>query len=132
MRTDAEGAEPSGGPSRLLRAYAVTGGRTRPRHAELELESLVSTTELGVRSATTLEMERGAIALLCMRVLSIAEVSAHLDLALGVTRVLVGDMAAEGLLSVNRPADPAAAPDVALLERVLLGLRALSPLPPGT
>ncbi len=122
---DAEGAEPSGGPSRLLRAYAVTGGRTQPRHGDLELESLVSTTELGARSAARLGMECGAIAQLCMTMLSIAEVSAYLDLALGVTRVLVGDMAAEGLLSVNRPAHPAAAPDVALLRRVLLGLRAL-------
>ncbi len=35
MRTpDADGSHPSGGPSRLLRAYAVTGGRTRSRHTE--------------------------------------------------------------------------------------------------
>jgi hypothetical protein len=126
MRTpDADGSHPGGGPSRLLRAYAVTGGRTRPRHADLELESLVSTTELGARSATVLGMERGAIAQLCTEVLSIAEVSAHLDLALGVTRVLVADMAAEGLLSVNRPAAAKDEPDLDLLQRVLHGLRAI-------
>jgi len=122
---DADGSHPSGGPSRLLRAYAVTRGRTRPRHADLELESLVSTTQLGARSAARLGMEPRAIAQLCTSMLSIAEVSAHLDLALGVTRVLVGDMEAEGLLSVNRPADPKGKPDVALLQRVLHSLRAL-------
>jgi hypothetical protein len=122
---DAGGSHPSGGPSRLLRAYAVTGGRTRPRHTELELESLVATTALGDGEATRLSLERRAIAQLCRRVLSIAEVSAHLDLPLGVTRVLVGDMAAEGLVSVHRPGRPDAGPDLALLQRVLAGLRAI-------
>jgi hypothetical protein len=126
MRTpDADGSHPSGGPSRLLRAYAVTGGRTRPRDPDLELESLVSTTEFGARNAAVLGMERQAITQLCTEVLSIAEVSAYLDLPLGVTRVLVGDMAAEGLLSVNRPAGATDQPDLDLLERVLHGLRAM-------
>jgi hypothetical protein len=126
MRTlDAGGTYLSGGPSRLLRAYAVTGGRTRPHHADLELESLVSTTDLGARRATRLGMEHRAIAQLCMTMLSIAEVSAHLDLALGVTRVLVGDMAADGLLAVNRPEISRKGPDVALLKRVLHGLRGI-------
>ena len=126
MRTpDADGSQPSGGPSRLLRAYAVTGGRTRPRHADLEMESLVATTGLGESAARTLSMERRAIAHVCRQVLSIAEVSAHLDLPLGVTRVLVGDMAAEGLVSIHRPSSPEAQPDLALLQRVLAGLRAI-------
>jgi Protein of unknown function (DUF742) len=56
---------------------------------------------------------------------SSAEVSAHLDLPLGVTRVLVGDMAYEGLVSIHRPVNPDAHPDRALLERVLAGLRAI-------
>lgn len=126
MRTpDADGSQPSGGPSRLLRAYAVTGGRTRPRHADLEMESLVATTGLGESAVRTLSMERRAIAHVCRQVLSIAEVSAHLDLPLGVTRVLVGDMAAEGLVSIHRPSSPEAQPDLSLLQRVLAGLRAI-------
>ena len=58
---------------------------------------------------------------------SIAEVSAHLKLALGVARVLVGDMTSEGLLDSH--ATPASQtgnrPDIKLLERVLDGLQAL-------
>jgi hypothetical protein len=49
----------------------------------------------------------------------------RLDLPLGVTRVLVGDMADEGLVSVHRPVSSAAQPDRALLQRVLAGLRAI-------
>jgi hypothetical protein len=125
MRTpDADGSQPRG-PSRLLRSYAVTGGRTRPLHDDLELESLVATSALGGRESQRLSMERREIAYLCQQVLSIAEVSAHLDLPLGVTRVLVGDMADEGLLSIHRPSSTQAEPDLTLLERVLAGLRAI-------
>ena len=58
--------------------------------------------------------------------LSIAELSAHLSIPLGVARVLVGDMVEEGLLDSHKPAVAAGErPDVALLERVLDGLQAL-------
>jgi hypothetical protein len=118
----AAGADPAaGGPSRLLRAYAVTRGRTRTWHADLEVESLVATTELGRGQRAGLSLERRTIARLCQEVLSVAEVSAHL----GVTRVLVGDMADEGLVSVHRPVSSAAQPDRALLQRVLARLRAM-------
>jgi hypothetical protein len=103
----------------------MTGGRTRPAHTELEIEALVSTTSLGERSPK-LTVEQRAIAALCRDILSIAEVSARLDLPLGVTRVLVGDMADSGLVLVHRPTVTAAdRPDLALLERVLYGLRAI-------
>jgi hypothetical protein len=121
----ASGSHPSRGPSRLLRAFAVTGGRARPRHTDLEMESLVATTALGERESPRLSMERRAIAYMCHQVISIAEVSAHLDLPLGVTRVLVGDMAAEGLVSIHRPGRREGRPDLALLRRVLAGLRAM-------
>jgi hypothetical protein len=39
--------------------------------------------------------------------------------------VLVGDMADEGLVLVHRPAQAGERPDLALLERVLYGLRTL-------
>jgi hypothetical protein len=124
MRTpDADGSDPSGGPSRLLRAYAVTGGRTRPRHTDLEVESLVAATALGEREGPRLSMERRAIAHVCRQVLSIAEVAAHLDLPLGVARVLIGDMAAGGLVSIHRPSGLQGQSDLSLLQRVLAGLR---------
>jgi hypothetical protein len=119
------GADAAAGPSRLLRAYAVTGGRTQSWHRELEVESLVATTALGRRQHDGLSRERRAIARLCRELLSVAEVSAYLDLPLGVVRVLVGDMAHEGLVSIHRPVSSATQPDRALLLRVLAGLRAV-------
>ncbi len=102
----------------------MTGGRTRPEHTGLEIEALVSTTSLGERSPK-LTVEQRAIAALCRDILSIAEISARLDLPLGVTRVLVGDMADGGLVMVHRPKEAGDRPDLALLERVLYGLRAI-------
>jgi hypothetical protein len=108
----------------FVRPYAVTGGRTRSSHdAELELEALVSTTSRGEASVGTLALERRSIAVLCRDLLSVAEVSARLDVPLGVARVLIGDMAEEGLVAIHRPTSPSDRPDLALLERVLYGLR---------
>jgi hypothetical protein len=115
------------GPSRLLRAYAVTGGRTHvPGSAELEVEALVATTALGEARADTLSFERRAIARLCKDLLSVAEIAARIDVPLGVAKVLVADMAEEQLVVIHRPSRGLGdRPDLALLERVLYGLRSL-------
>lgn len=114
------------GPGRLVRPYAMTGGRTRSAGAELALEALVIVTQMGRAQAPTLAWEQRAIAELCASPLSVAEVSAHLKVPLGVARVLVGDMAAEGLVEMSGASGSEAAPnDLNLLERVLNGLRAL-------
>jgi hypothetical protein len=100
----------------------MTGGRARPTQDDLEIEALVSTTAQGDRSPK-LTVEQRAIIALCRDLLSVAEVSARLDLPLGVTRVLIGDMASEGLVILHRPASVGDRPDLALLQRVLYGLQ---------
>lgn len=114
----------------LVRPYAVTRGRTRPR-LEIALESLVETTPQG-RSGTGGDDAHGRehqhIAALCDgRLQSLAEIAARLQLPLGVARVLIADMAAEGLVAVHQPAsfDDNEAVGTELLERVLSGLRRL-------
>jgi len=109
---------------RRVRPYAMTGGRTRSTHDDLEIETLVSTTSTGDQTPK-LTVEQRAIAALCHDVLSVAEVSAKLHLPLGVVRVLVADMADEHLVMVHRPAHPGDRPDLALLERVLYGLHSI-------
>ena len=109
-------------PGRLVRPYYMTGGRGRPTQDDLEIEALVSTTAMGERSPK-LTVEQRAIIALCRDLLSVAEVSARLDLPLGVTRVLIGDMASEGLVILHRPASVGDRPDLALLQRVLYGLQ---------
>ena len=53
------------------------------------------------------------------------ELAARVDLPLGVTRVLVGDLAASGVVTVHRAPSHTGGPNVALLEQVLHGLRRL-------
>ena len=114
------------GPGRLVRPYAMTGGRTRSSGAEIPLEALVIVTDEGRQRAMGLAWEHRAIAELCASPMSVAEVSAHLKVPLGVARVLVGDMAAEGLVEMSGASGNEQAPnDLNLLERVLNGLRAL-------
>jgi Protein of unknown function (DUF742) len=109
----------------VVRPYMVTRGRTRPANSELELVALVGISQYGVTVVPHLQPEEKSIAILCHQLQSIAEISARLGLPLGVTRVLVGDMADAGILSVQRPVQPTERPDVALLEKVLHGLRTL-------
>ena len=67
-----------------------------------------------------------AVALLAPREAG-AEVSALLNMPLGVARILVADLAEAGLVAVHQPGgdETTGAPDVTLLERVLSGLRKL-------
>lgn len=111
-----------GRANRVVRPYAITGGRTRIDKEEIEVEALVTTTSWGA-NAWQLSFERRSIALLCRDVLSVAEIAAELRLPLGVVRLLVGDMADQGLVDLHRPAQFDDRPDLSLLERVLYGLR---------
>ncbi|HZD73371.1 MAG TPA: DUF742 domain-containing protein [Actinomycetota bacterium] len=116
-------ASPPSHPGRLLRPYALTRGRVRPSHgSDLEIEALVSTTVLG-ESMHMPAPEPHSIALLCREPLSIAEIAAHMKLPIGVVRVLVADMAEQGMVDIHRPSQSGTSPDVTLLERVLDGLR---------
>jgi hypothetical protein len=126
---------PQGGPSHhmqpapaeqssLVRPYAVTGGRTAPR-TQLAMEALVSSATSIHHDLSTRTPEYQAISALCRQVRSVAEISAMLRIPLGVTRILVADMAAEGLVQLHQPQLNAGKPDLNLLERVLSGLRRL-------
>ncbi|MBP0459582.1 DUF742 domain-containing protein [Streptomyces montanisoli] len=118
--------EPVGPHNPLVRPYAMTGGRTRPRY-QLAMEALVSTTaELSALHGQLPEHQR--ICRLCLEVKSVAEISALLSIPLGVTRILVADLAEAGLVAIHQPGGDESAggqPDVTLLERVLSGLRKL-------
>jgi hypothetical protein len=115
-------------PSGLVRPYAVTRGRTRPK-LEIALESLVETTVRGRTSGGNGHgREHERIAALCDgRLQSLAEIAARMQLPLGVARVLIADMASDGLLAIYEPAllDENEAVGTELLERVLSGLRRL-------
>lgn len=108
-----------------VRPYAITGGRTRPVGGDLPVESLVLRTARGAALLHELILERRRIVELCERPLSVAEISAHVGVHLGVTQVLLGDLTAEGLVRVHSSKLADERPDIVLLERVLHGLKAL-------
>lgn len=112
--------------ARVVRPYALTRGRTRSQRSDLPLEALVR----GVHGATDLSPtseRRRILELSTASILSVAEVSAHLSLPLGVVRVLIGDLAEEGLVVVHTgsPSAAPAATNLKVLESVLNGISSL-------
>ncbi|ALE86497.1 hypothetical protein XF36_27920 [Pseudonocardia sp. HH130629-09] len=117
---------PSAGGASFVRPYAWTRGRTKSGY-ELAVETLVSVSNRARSQLERLPMEHRSVAdLLLEQTRSVAEVAALLSLPLGVARVLLGDMASNGTVTVHQTAStPGNAPDLALMERVLSGLRRL-------
>ncbi len=108
-----------------VRPYTWTRGRTKSG-LDLAIEALVSTSQKGREQMSVLQVEHRAVAELCEQTRSVAEVAALLSLPLGVARVLLGDMAGLGVVTVHQTASSAGnKPDLALMERVLSGLRRL-------
>ncbi|GAA4935336.1 uncharacterized protein DUF742 [Actinomycetospora succinea] len=121
-----EEAVPTGGGTRAprVRPYTITGGRTRTR-TTLAVETLVQTASaLDIPTAGIPEEQR-TICRLCVMPISVAEVSARVDLPLGVTRVVLDDMARGGLVVLHLQASSDDRPSRELLERVLDGLQRL-------
>jgi hypothetical protein len=121
----AERDEPTGA---LVRPYAVTRGRTRPR-VDIAIEALIETTVRGrtahSRPGSGQGQEQQQIATMCeSRVQSLAEISARLRMHLGVTRILVGDLRAAGHLDVHVLENDF--PDPETIMRVIRGLRSIS------
>ena len=115
---------PSEKTSSLVRPYAVTGGRTKPSY-QLQIEAMVSASHYEAHDLSSLSPECQSILGYCRDWRSVAEISAVLRMPLGVARVLIGDMAMEGLVRVHQADHSQGRPDLNLLERVLSGLRKL-------
>ena len=117
-----------GDPAAMVRPYAWTRGRTKANH-DLQLETLISTTELGQDETRLLQREHRSVSALCHYPLSVAEIAAKLSVPLGVARVVLSDMAEQGLISIHRTFADDDVSDIAahlvLMERVLSGLRRL-------
>jgi hypothetical protein len=110
----------------LVRPYAVTRGRTEPQR-DIPIEAVLVASQTAVQEARFAGHDKYRIAVLCEpRPQSLAEIAVHLRLPLGVARVLVGDLVADGLLSLHSAAPRRGFTErMDLLERVLSGLRKL-------
>ena len=129
-QADGAGAPPEGDYSyeeRTVRPYAMTGGRTRPSGDVLPIEALVSALRQPTAQQTV--EKRRILELSGTQYVSIAELSAHVHLPVGVVRVIVGDLVDEGSARVHSTAtqnpthDPATT--LSVLESVLNGISAL-------
>jgi hypothetical protein len=114
----------AGSGSALVRPYAVTGGRTKPKY-QLQIEAMVAASHYEARDLSVLSPECQAILGFCRDWRSVAEISAVLRMPLGVARILIADMAMDGLVRVHQTDHEQGRPDMNLLERVLSGLRKL-------
>ncbi len=123
------GAEPviprQDAPRTLVRPYVLTRGRTQSRR-HLAIEALVSTRAGAHWNGARITGEFRSVRSLCHRPRSVAEVAATLSVPLGVVRVLLDDMAEQGLVTIHDTrVSTEGRPAVALMERVLHGLRRL-------
>jgi uncharacterized protein DUF742 len=113
-----------GAAGRLVRPYAIAGGRTTTTHAQLDLSTQVQATQL-TYDPTDLEPEHEDVVALCRIPLAIAEVAAKMNIPLFVTKVLVGDLIDRGALETGRRILDNPPPDLRLLEQILDRLHAL-------
>ncbi|MEV7374372.1 DUF742 domain-containing protein [Streptomyces sp. NPDC090301] len=120
MTTPQEGPWLDDAAGRLIRPYAVSGGRTRPTIA-LDLLSLVTAT--GSSPRASLGPEHSLALELCDGPTSVAEIAAHLRLPAVVTKVLLSDLLDCGALTARAPRIHDHPTDRSLLEAVLDGLR---------
>jgi uncharacterized protein DUF742 len=118
--------EPLDPRGNLVRPYAVTRGRTEPRR-DIPIEAVLVAGESAVQEARFAGHDKYRIAVLCeAKAQSLAELAARTRLPLGVARVLVADMVADGLLTLHSAAPKTGFTErMDLLERVLSGLRNL-------
>jgi uncharacterized protein DUF742 len=110
----------------LVRPYAVTRGRTEPQR-DIPIEAVLVASQGQLQEARFAGHDKYRIAVLCEpRAQSLAEIAAYNRFPLGVARVLVADMVADGLLSLHSAAPKEGYTErMDLLERVLSGLRKL-------
>ena len=109
----------------VVRPYALTRGRVRPRGESFDLIDVVSATGAPATEMPWLGPEHRRILEACRRPAVVADVASDIDLALAVVRVLLGDLYQEGLITVLRPASEAPISDLSVMRNVLDGLKAL-------
>src|SRR5688572_19434825 len=109
----------------VVRPYAMTGGRVHPSAGGFDVVAMVVANRVTTGSLVGLQPEHRSILLLAREPLAVAEIAAHLDLPLGVVRVLIGDLLQRELVSLYQPPSIGEGPDDLVLQAVINGLRAL-------
>jgi len=104
----------------VVRPFMLTGGRTQPVQDGLRIETQLHAAPAALSAPLLFEARR--IVELCQAPQSIADLSAGLGVPMGVIRVIVADLIAEGHVLVgNAPGELS----IALIERIRDRVRAL-------
>jgi hypothetical protein len=110
------------------RPFVLTSGRVDGVDPDICLETQVSARSAlppGTAPVATLAPELQVIIAMCAEPVSVAEISARVPLHLGVTKILVGDLRANGYLDVHTT-DVVNPNDPETILRVIRGLRAIA------
>ncbi|MCX4992109.1 MULTISPECIES: DUF742 domain-containing protein [unclassified Streptomyces] len=121
--SDPEGPEGEGKPKNPERLYVLTGGGEGGDRAELDLVTLVVARSAEPPPAA--QPEQSALLRLCKAPLSVAEISAYLNLPFSVVTVLLTELLTAELVQARAPIVRQALPDRSLLEAVMHGLQKL-------
>ncbi|KDN82145.1 hypothetical protein KCH_60950 [Kitasatospora cheerisanensis KCTC 2395] len=126
--------EEDDGADSMVRPYTITSGRTAPERDEFTLITLLTSVQEPVDAYGApirpgrLQPEHRMILGRCRTPAAVAEVAADLNLPVSVTKILLGDLVEQGLLTARAPisvARAAGGADRGLLAAVREGLRRL-------
>ncbi|MEU5703394.1 DUF742 domain-containing protein [Streptomyces aurantiacus] len=114
----------NGGDSagRLVRPFALTGGRTRPSRADFTLITSVATVDPPPDRAARPQPEHVRILRLCAKPLVVAELAAQLDLPVSVVCIMLSDLLEAGRIVARAPREISRTSDLDLLQKVREGL----------
>ncbi len=107
---------------RLIRPYAITGGRTGAE-TEIGLETQIQATDRGAQHVASYRWEAAKVVQLVQSPMALIELAARAEVPIGVARVLVADLIDDGAVILYVPQKTQNYSS--LLERVLDGVRNL-------
>ncbi len=109
---------------RLVRPFALTGGRTRPSRADFTLITTVTAVDPPPERASRPQPEQTRILRRCRRPVAVAELAALLDLPVSVVVIMLCDLLEAGLITAHPPHPVSRTPelDLDLLQKVRDGL----------
>jgi hypothetical protein len=111
---------PEPGDELVVRPFMLTGGRTRPLHDGLRIETLLHAAPAALSAPLRFESRR--IVELCQAPMSMADLAVALRVPLGVVRVIVADLVTESYLRIEEQLSEL---PIELIERIRDRVRAL-------
>ncbi|NUR41272.1 MAG: DUF742 domain-containing protein [Streptomyces sp.] len=116
-------SESDAAAGRLVRPFALTGGRTRPSRACFTLIAMVTAVDPPPERAPRPQPEQARILRRCARPVAVAELAALLDLPVSVVVIMLCDLLEAGLITVHPPTPVSPRTlDLDLLQKVRDGL----------